>query len=436
MMRSRKDCNFVIVLTLTLIISTLSDSTPCEARWKTKNLGGGGEYNSIALDSSGIPHISYLDNSNLTNYVLRHAFLDGRTWRTEVVDSGDVGWYSSMKIDSLGHIHISYHADKPEPSLKYAFFDGTTWSSDTIEVGGYSTSVAVDENNRPHISHITGANELKYVRYDGNTWVSETVAQDALYFGATSLALTPTGAAYITFSDSALPRRLFFATNISGSWEVTYLADGRQSSLALDSLGNQHVLFYSEGTGELKYMRYNGSAWITESASVLADSPSIALDRFDHAHMTFGASAGGPDVLVYFYHNGQEWLGTLVKKNFGYAASIAVDNQGLPHIASRKPRGENFSSLSYFHFPGFRLKVSRKGRGSGTVTSVPDGISCAPTCTANYMPTVTITLTAEPDPGSTFAGWTKCPSPSGNQCTVIMPEKNSVVKARFDKITP
>jgi hypothetical protein len=436
MKRITKYFSFFVVLALCFIILVFVDSSPCAAGWKTKNLGGGGEYNSIALDSSGIPHISYLDNSSPTDYALRHAFLNGRTWRTEVVDSGDVGWWSSTKVDPLGHVHIAYHADHPTYSLKYAFFDGTGWSKTLVESGGYATSIAVDGNNRPHILHITGANELKYVRYDGNTWLSETVAQDALWFGATSLALTPTGAAYVTFSDSSLPRRLYLATNVSGSWEVNYLADGRQSSLALDSLGNPHILFYSEGTGELKYMRYNGSTWITESVSVLADSPSIALDRFDHAHMSFGASEGGPDILVYSYHNGQDWFATLVKRNFGYATSIAVDNQGLPHIASRKPRGEDFSSLSYFHFPGFRLKVSRTGKGSGTVTSVPDGILCGSTCTANYIPTTTITLTAEPDPGSTFAGWTKCPSPSGNQCTIIIPEKNSTVKAKFDKVTP
>lgn len=431
-----KHLDIIAVLTFVFVVFALVSPYPCEAGWKTKNLGGGGGYNSIALDSSGIPHISYLDDSNLTDYALRHAFLNGRTWRTEVVDSGDVGWYSSIKVDPLGHVHIAYHTDHPTFSLKYAFFDGTDWSKTFVESGGYSTSIAVDENNRPHILHITGANELKYVRYDGNTWLSETVAQDALWFGATSLALTPTGSAYITFSDGALPRRLFLATNISGSWEVNYLADGVQSSLALDSLGSPHILFYSEGTRELKYMRYNGSTWITESESVLADSPSIALDRFDHAHMSFGAYEGGTDILVYSYHNGQDWLATLVKRNFGYATSIAVDNQGLPHIACRKPRGENFSSLSYFHFPGFRLKVSRIGKGSGMVTSVPDGISCGSTCTANYTPTASIILTAEPDPGSTFAGWTKCPSPSGNQCTIIIPDRNSNVKARFDKVTP
>jgi hypothetical protein len=430
-----KQFTITVALSFTLFLFMSFDPYTCEAGWKKKNLGGGGMYNSIALDPSGNPHISYLDDSNPLEYVLRHGFSDGHVWKTEVVDSGDVGWYSSMKIDSLDHIHVSYHADKPAPSLKYAFFDGTTWSSNTIEGGGYSTSIAVDENNRPHISHITAGGQINYVYHNGTVWMSETIAENALSFGATSLALTPSGTAYITFSDSSIPRQLYLATNVSGSWEVTYLADGRQSSLALDALDRPHIVYFAEDASELRYTRYNGSSWITESESILADSPSIALDKLDRPHISFGASLGGPDVLIYYYHNGQEWLFKPLQIKSGYSTSITLNAQGLAHIASSKLIGSR-SSLGYFHYLGVRLKVSKTGKGSGTVTSVPEGISCGSTCKVNYLPETSITLAAEPDtPGSTFAGWTKCPSPSGNQCTIVV-EKNSTVKAKFDKVSP
>ena len=51
------------------------------------------------------------------------------------------------------------------------------------------------------------------------------------------------------------------------------------------------------------------------------------------------------------------------------------------------------------------LKVLKMGLGSGTVTSSPAGINCGPTCEAGYASTDTVTLTATPDAGSTFAGW-------------------------------
>jgi hypothetical protein len=415
-----------------LMVSIFILSTSCEADWKKKNLGGGGDYNSIALDSLDNPHISYLDDSDPVNYILRHAFFDGRTWHKEIIDSGDVGWYSSIRVDSLDHIHISYRSDDPSYSLKYAFFDGLNWHNSIVESGGYSTSIAIDGNNRPHISHVTGSNELKYVRYDGNNWVSETLSQGLSLSGTTSLALTSTGAAYISFSDSSSPNRLYLATNVSGSWEVNSLADGRQSSLALDSLGNPHILFFSEGTQELVYNRFNGFAWITKSyQDVAVEATSIALDKYDHAHLSFGIYAYGLDFLVYGYHNGLDWFASLFERNSGYVTSIAVDGEGFPHIASRKRKGSASSSLGYFHYPGVMLKVSKRGKGSGTVMGSLDGISCGSACAANYMPTTSIVLTAQPDAGSTFTGWTKCPAPSENQCTVIL-EKNTKVKARFE----
>lgn len=49
--------------------------------------------------------------------------------------------------------------------------------------------------------------------------------------------------------------------------------------------------------------------------------------------------------------------------------------------------------------------------GPGTVTSSPAGITCGATCTARYVEGTVITLTATPDAGQTFVGW------SGGGCS-------------------
>lgn len=322
-------------------------SYPCQADWKKMKISKGGEYNSIAIDSAGHPHISYLDNSNPSDYVLKHAYFDGRTWKTETVDSGDVGWWSAIAIDSLDHIHISYHADKPSSSLKYAYFNGTVWNLIIVDSGGYSTALAIDSNNRPHITYITVTNELKYIRYDGVNWLTETIAEGALWFGSTSLALTSSDKAYISFSDSFLPRRLFVASNATGVWELQNLADGRSSSLALDSSGNPHIVYYREDTQELKYSYYYGSAWKTYAASVLADSPHIALDAFNLPHISLGAYDGA-ECLIYANFEGASLnLQTLDCSNAGYHTSIALDPLGLPHISYSQ--GGNSSLLNYLY---------------------------------------------------------------------------------------
>src|SRR5262245_45722169 len=64
--------------------------------------------------------------------------------------------------------------------------------------------------------------------------------------------------------------------------------------------------------------------------------------------------------------------------------------------------------------PPVQLTVTVGGTGSGTVTSSPAGINCVAgsTCTANFPTNSTVSLTATPAAGSTFAGW-------GNACTGI-----------------
>lgn len=51
------------------------------------------------------------------------------------------------------------------------------------------------------------------------------------------------------------------------------------------------------------------------------------------------------------------------------------------------------------------LTVTRLGTGTGTVLSVPAGVSCAPTCAANFFPGTAVTLAPAPAVGSVFTGW-------------------------------
>src|SRR5450432_4172668 len=51
--------------------------------------------------------------------------------------------------------------------------------------------------------------------------------------------------------------------------------------------------------------------------------------------------------------------------------------------------------------------------GTGTVTSSPTGIVCGASCSADYAAGARVTLTATPDTGATFSGW------SGGGCTGV-----------------
>ena len=61
--------------------------------------GDVGMYTSLVLDSSGNPHISYLDASN---YHLKYASWTNNTWSIETADSAGGTW-TSLVLDSFGN---------------------------------------------------------------------------------------------------------------------------------------------------------------------------------------------------------------------------------------------------------------------------------------------------------------------------------------------
>jgi DNA-binding beta-propeller fold protein YncE len=70
--------------------------------------------------------------------------------------------------------------------------------------------------------------------------------------------------------------------------------------------------------------------------------------------------------------------------------------------------------------PLHRLTVSKNGSGSGTATSSPSGIDCGGTCSARFAAGSMVTLTATPDSGSTFAGWSGAGCSGTGTCMVTM----------------
>jgi PKD repeat protein len=80
------------------------------------------------------------------------------------------------------------------------------------------------------------------------------------------------------------------------------------------------------------------------------------------------------------------------------------------------------------------LTITKQGPGSGTVSTTPAGISCGTSCQAAFAIGTTVALTATPDPGSVFTGFTgDCTATVS--CQVAMNQNRSVT-ATFAPDTP
>ncbi len=81
------------------------------------------------------------------------------------------------------------------------------------------------------------------------------------------------------------------------------------------------------------------------------------------------------------------------------------------------------------------LTVSLAGSGSGAVSDGTGGIACPTTCSDAYTANSQVTLTAPPDSGSTFTGWTGGGCSGTGTCQVTM-SADTAVTATFTSIAP
>jgi Domain of unknown function DUF11/Divergent InlB B-repeat domain/NHL repeat len=77
----------------------------------------------------------------------------------------------------------------------------------------------------------------------------------------------------------------------------------------------------------------------------------------------------------------------------------------------------------------FTLTVTETGAGTGTVmsTSPPNNILCPSTCSASFNAGTVVTLSATPNTGSLFAGWSGACTATSGTCTVTMSQAQSVM---------
>ena len=238
-------------------------------QWTTESVPQGG-IASLAVDPNGRPHMaSWGLDSNLW-YVSR----SGNGWNSQIVDSGSFG-DASLAFDSVGNPHISYMYDSgTDRQLRYASYDGSNWNHTTLGFGFiHETNLLLDSQGRPHITYLESKpglgnpNDLRYVTSDGVSW-SDTRIADEVYGSETGLALDQLDRPHVTFSEcldyDAHPDQgdLRYGFLDGGVWQIetveasdtgglalTTRFAGAYTDLALDNFDRPHISYTYPGDG-------------------------------------------------------------------------------------------------------------------------------------------------------------------------------------------
>jgi hypothetical protein len=250
-------------------------------------------------------------------------------WTMDRVGStGQVGEYSSMKVDSGGKVHAVFY-DRTYKKLKYATNATGSWVLSDIDsfVGTWTsmhgTSIAmVDGDSTVHVAYnpVSGLwsddQRIRYAKKVSGSWQIQIV--DTINVTANpSIAVGSDGfvhiAYYLRYRYDESGYRLAYSSNKSGFWKTQIidnsagrLDEASRTAIELDSNKNTHIAYYACGVidsltgkcsrGDLGYATNSSGIWRVITADTINDTglnPSIALGANNSMHISYHEADNG-----------------------------------------------------------------------------------------------------------------------------------------------
>ena len=327
-------------------------------------------------------------------------------------------WTTGLALDSQGNVFIVGNTSSPDYPTTAQAYD-RTWNGGAQDVfvskldSGLTTLLAS--------TFLGGSSDDKTytVALDrqGNVYVAgETFSSDfPTTAGAYDRHYRGLGDVFAAKLNGSLSS-LLASTFLGGSQED--MAD----TLSLDSQGNVYVTGYTSS----RDYPFTRGAFCKTVVGDLAGSVS-KLNPGLSALQTSSCLSGAGEWGLRFALDG--------KGNIYLAGTTSrTDFPTTPGAYDRHYHGidDGFISKLDAGLSGslYSLKVGKRGTGTGTVQSQVAGIDCGSVCTGAVYSSDSVKLTAVPDKGSVFWGWSGVCTGTSMECT-FRPTGNSTVYAAF-----
>ena len=318
----------------------------------------GNSYNpATVVDSEGNIHIAYLEGTTKT---LQYIYYNGTSWSSPILIDDYLTWSgygtNDLQIDSSGNLHLSYYNWNTAPSndpheLTYATYNGSVWSTYALQemicsgacgTNGFSSSIEIDVNDRPHISYYDQKNDtLRYTHYDGTSWTDETVTTDddnnnGIY---NSISLDNNDyprIAYYNVTHADLDLAVWDGSTWSFQKVDTMNSVGTYPSISIGTDDLTRIAYTYASQSDIKYASSTGTDWNFHTFEGSYSSiVSLGLDDLNNPRIS-AINIDGTDNVVLFYNNSNEWIEYNVEDNSGTNSnhpSMFVNSDGTAYIA-------------------------------------------------------------------------------------------------------
>lgn len=355
-----------------LTLTASAGGPPAIYSWRYQPIqSGNGDFSpgntGVVRDALGRLHLTYI-----VNHRLYYGVLSQTTWLTQAVAPDRDVTVQTLAVDSSGRPHIAFVENivsTTEGYLYHAVLSGTTWLITAVDGGpvgtnppGCQADLALDAADRPHIAY-GRLPEVRYAVLSGTTWLTQTIEAGAYGYLCTQLAVEPAGVPHVVFYDldPSYAGALEYATRLTTTWSIQTVETGTQSTadsefglpagLALDSANRPHVAYYTGGSHLMRYAVLSDSVWVS---TTLPTPPvdglyrgGLILDALDQPHLvvrvvTLSDSAldePHPVVLApfpyYFTLSQTQWISQEIDSSLGagLGVALALDESGRPVVS-------------------------------------------------------------------------------------------------------